>query len=312
MAIAVTPPYNQYSGSPTNWIPKLYAKKVRTTYYDSGVLPAISNTDYVGNIKDMGDEVIVRTRPTVTVSDYTKGSTISYESLTSDSISILIDKAKKYAFLIDAIDEKQADTVLSKEFIEDSAHQMEIAIETAIFADIYNDGSAYNYGATAGFRTLGFNLGASGAPLLLTKSNIIDALTDLKTVLTEYAIPDDGKRWIVLPPWCTGLIDKSDIKNASFSGEDKSRAFKNKYVATIAGFNIHESNLLSTASDGSGVTATNIIFGHRDALCFVNQLVKNSAVELESTFGTGYKGLQVYGYKVVQPKALGWLYAAKG
>lgn len=312
MALPVTPPYNQYSGSPTNYIPKLYAKKVLARYYDSGVLPAISNTDYVGEIKNKGDEVIIRTVPDVTISDYAKGETISYESITSDSISVLVDKAKKYAFRIDDIDEKQCDIVLSKEFIANSAHKMEIAIETAVFADIYNDGSASNYGATAGFKTTGFDLGASGAPILLNKSNIIDYLTDLKTVLTEYAIPDDMRRWIVLPPWATGLIDKSDIKNASFSGDDKSRAFKNKYVATIAGFNIHESNLLSTAADGSGVTATNIIFGHRDALVFVTQLVKNSAVELESTFGVGFKGLQVYGYKVVQPTALGWLYAAKG
>jgi len=312
MAIPVSSPYQQYSGSPSNYIPKIYAKKVRLRYWETSVLPAITNTDYSGNIMDQGDEVIIRTSPDITIDDYHKGDTFTYESIRSDSISLLIDKAKKYSFRVDAIDEKQADIVLDKTFVENSARGMTETIETAFFADIYNDGSSSNYGATAGYRTSGFNLGASGAPVLLNKGNITDQLTDLKTVLTEYKIPDDMKRWIVLPPWATGLIDKSDIKNCSFSGEDKSRAFKNKYVTTIAGFNVYESNQLSTAADGSGVTATNIVFGHKDAICFVTQLVKNESVKLESTFGTGYKGLQVYGYKVVQPTALGWLYAAKG
>jgi hypothetical protein len=309
MALATASGYEQYSGSPTNYIPKIYAKKVLVKYYATGVLPAVANTDYAGQIKEQGDEVIIRTRPTVLISDYTKGGLLQRQSLKSDSISMLVDKAKSYCFLIDAIDSKQSDIVLDAEFISDAGYQMVIAIETPVLADIYSSADAANQGSTAGKKSANINLGVSGAPLQLTKSNILDVLVDLKTVLTEQDVPDDGKRYLILPPRIAGLIDKSDLKNAAFSGKGESTLTqKNGRLGYIAGFNIHESNLMASTADGSGVTAWNMIFGHKDALCFVTQLVKNRSLEVPDTYGRQYDGLQVYGYKVVKAPALGWLY----
>ncbi len=311
MALATAPGYPQYSGTPLNYIPKLYSKKVLVKYYATGVLPAIANTTYAGEVKNQGDEVIIRTRPTVSTFDYQKGQTLQRESLGTASISLLVDKAKGYCFLIGEIDEKQADIVLNKEFIEDSAHQMEIAIETSVFAAIYANAHADNQGSTAGAKSANINLGISGTPLQLTKSNILDSLVDLQTVLDEQNVPDDGNRWVVLPPRIIGLINKSDLKNAAFAGSGESILMKNRFVGQLSGFNIHMSNLLATTVDGA-TTVTNIPFGHKDALCYVTSFVKDRVMEVPDTFGKQYDGLRVYGYKIIKTEAMGWMYAYAG
>ena len=75
---------------------------------------------------------------------------------------------------------------------------------------------------------------------------------------------------------------------------------------------IYNSNLLSTVVDGSD-TVTNMIFGHNTALTFASQLTQNEGpMRDKDFFGDFYRGLQIYGYKVVKPESMGWLYGYKG
>jgi hypothetical protein len=54
-------------------------------------------------------------------------------------------------------------------------------------------------------------------------------------------------------------------------------------------------------------------FGHKCALTFASQLVKNEGnLPSERTFGRLYRGLQVYGYEVIKPEALGYVVIKKG
>ena len=63
-SLTPTPPY---SGT---FIPVLWSTKLIEKFYASTVLAAISNTDYEGEIKNKGDKVIIRTKPTITIKDY--------------------------------------------------------------------------------------------------------------------------------------------------------------------------------------------------------------------------------------------------
>lgn len=86
---------------------------------------------------------------------------------------------------------------------------------------------------------------------------------------------------------------------------------RNGRVGMIGNMMIYNSNLLARTTDG-GNTVTNIIAGQKSALTFASQLVKNETLKAESTFGTLVRGLQVFGYKVVKPEALVYMYAYKG
>ena len=53
-----------------NFIPEVFSKLLQAKFYKQSVLPAISNTDYQGEISGQGDKVIIRTVPAVTINDY--------------------------------------------------------------------------------------------------------------------------------------------------------------------------------------------------------------------------------------------------
>jgi len=190
-----------------------------------------------------------------------------------------------------------------------AAQQLHVAIDKDVIQGIYNDANASNKGATAGADSGAFNLGASGAPLPFTKVNIIDYITDAGTVLEEQDIPDT-ERWIVLPPVFTNLIPKSDLKDASLTG-DKVSPLRNGKLGEIAGMRIYVSRQLYSTTD-SGNTVWYCLAGHPVAVSFAAQLSKTEAIKSEHSFAMKLRGLEVYGYKTVKDTGLACLYARVG
>jgi hypothetical protein len=290
-------------------IPEIWSGKLLVKFYDASTYAAISNTDYEGEIRDLGDKVIIRTTPDLIIEDYVKGQNLNYQNPEPGVIEMLIDKAKSYAYNSDDIDRHQSDINYIEDWAEDASEQMRIAVDSDINATIPADADVNNQGLTAGKRTNAFDLGATGAPVAITKTNVLDILVDCGTVLDEQSVPEN-ERWIVIPPWMAGLIKKSDLKDASLSGDGTS-ILRNGRLGMIDRFTLYKSNLLSTVVDGA-VAPTNIMFGQRHALSFASQLVKDETLPNPHTFGTLHRGLNVYGYKVLKPESLGLLYAYKG
>jgi len=105
--------------------------------------------------------------------------------------------------------------------------------------------------------------------------------------------------------------DNKLLQDASLAGDGTS-ILRNGRIGSIDRFTIYMSNNLSKSTDG-GAQVTNMIFGHMSGLTFASQLTKNEGpMRSEFTFGDKYRGLQVYGYKVVKKEAMGHFYAKKG
>lgn len=302
---------NYETGGPNQNIAWLFSKKAIAKFYDSTVLSAILNADAdLAGIQGLGSKVIFNTIPSVNIKDYAKGDVVNFENLESPSVELDINKAKMFAFKMDKIDIKQFTTDMMSELAKDAAEQMKISIDTDALGTIFADAAAANKGLTAGLKSLSVNLGTTGSSVALTKVNILDMLVDMAVVADEQSWPEDG-RWIVMPPTFTGLIKKSDLKDASLSGDPKS-ILRNGKVGEIDRWHIYNSNLLTGVSD-TGNTSYNIMFGHKSAGVFASQLTETEYFDkLETTFGKGMKGLNVYGYKITKPSSLGVLYAHKG
>jgi len=142
----------------------------------------------------------------------------------------------------------------------------------------------------------------AGAPVGLDKTNILDFLVDIGTVLDEQTIPQTG-RWCVLPPLFCGMLKKSDLKDASMTGDSQS-VLRNGRLGTINQLTLYSSNQIATTADASGVTAHNIIAGTRHAITFASQLLNTETIPNPSDFGDLLRGLQVYGFKVIKEEAL--------
>jgi len=261
------------------------------------------NTDYEGDVKMKGDTIHIRQRPDVTISDYEKGDTIVYEDLVSTLVDMTVDYAKLFAFKVDRIDEKQSDVKLMDIWAADASEQMKIAIDKVVLGAVYTGAAAANIGATAGAGSGNINLGTEAAPLAIDKTNVLDLLVDLGTVLDEQNVPESG-RWVVLPPAVCGKIKKSDLKDASLSGDGTSM-LRNGRLGIIDRFTLYSSNNLKKITDGGGKKSWQCIAGTNHAISFASQITELDYLpKLESTFGSAMRGLNVFGFKVVNGKAM--------
>ncbi len=302
MTFPVAPGGANYTG---NFIPEIWASKLIENFYDSTVLTAISNTDYEGSIKSFGDKVQIRTTPELTVRSYQKGMTLTVERPDKPKITLNIDQGEYFAAVEDDVDKVQADIDLMNAWSKDASERMKIKIDQNVLTGILPDISSLNQGATAGRISGNINLGVTGTPVQITKTNVVDYIVDLGTVLDEANAPEDG-RFLVIPAWIAALIKKSDLKDASLTG-DAQTPLRNGRLGMIDRFTLYMSHNLNKVTDGS-YQAFSCIAGHKMGMTFASQMTDMESLRAESTFGTIIRGLQVYGYKVVKPEALAKLY----
>ena len=88
-----------------NFSPIIYSKQVQLAFRKSSIVEAITNSDYFGEIANMGDSVKVIKEPEITVKSYARGTTITPQDLDDEEFSLTIDKANYFAFKVDDIEE---------------------------------------------------------------------------------------------------------------------------------------------------------------------------------------------------------------
>lgn len=251
----------------------------------------------------MGDTVNIRTTPTVTIRSYVKGQTLTVERPDSTKLQLLIDKGNYFNCIEDDVDRVQSDIKLMDAWSKDASENMKVAVDTDVLTGMLTDIHASNVGATAGAQSASFNLGTSGSPLTVTKdgaggtTSVIDLIVDMGTVLDEANAPESG-RYLVIPAKMAGLIKKSELKDASLTGDGAS-TLRNGRLGQVDRFTIYVSHNLYVSS-----SKYSIIGGHKMGFTFASQMTNMESLRAESTFGNLVRGLQVYGYKVVKPQAL--------
>ena len=300
MAYPVAPGRPNYSGT---FIPEIWSGKLIENFYDATVLSAISNTDYEGEIRRMGDTVNIRTQPNITIREYVKGQNLVVENPDAPKLQLVIDKGEYFSCVEDDIDRVQSDVKLMDMWSKDASEQMKIKIDQRVLTDMLPGIDARNKGATAGAKSAAFNLGTTGAPLTVTKDGastttpVVDLIVDIGTVLDEANVPESD-RFLVIPARMAGLIKKSELKDASLTG-DSVTPLRNGRLGMIDRFTIYVSHNLNVSSG-----KTSIIAGHKMGFTFASQMTEMETLRAQSTFGNIIRGLQVYGYQVVKPEAL--------
>lgn len=304
MAVSTTSGYyvagqttNSYGA---NFVPEIWSGKLQIKFYKSTVLSEITNNDWEGEIKNSGDKVNIRTIPTITISDYTKGMSLTSQVPISTPITLTIDYGKYFQVVVDDVDAAQADVKLMDMFTSDAAQQMKIGIDTAVLSAIAGaspTSAAANQGATAGAISAGINLGTTGAPITLSKSTVLDTILNMGQALDEQNVPEDG-RFVVIPAWMSAMIKGSDLKQAYLTGDDTS-PLRNGKIGMIDRFTVYTSNNLYNAS-----SKWTLLAGTKDAVSFASQITNVETLRSTATFGNIMRGLNVFGFKTVKPEAL--------
>jgi hypothetical protein len=293
------------------FVPEIWSGKLVEKFYDATVLSAISNTDYEGEIKNQGDKVKIRTKPTITISDYRADGALTLQRPVGSTIELNIDQGKYFAVILDDVMEIQSDINNMAMWADDASEQFKITIDTAVLAGILNQATAVeNRGTTAGRISAGINLGVTTTPLSLVdvspgvgEVEVLDMILRLGQALDEQNIPESG-RWLVLPTWAATLIKKSELRQAYLSGDGVSM-LRNGRIGMVDRFTIYVSNLLPAGVAGGLAAGEYAVYaGHPHGLTFASQFSKVETLKAESTFGEILRGLQVYGYKVIDGDAI--------
>jgi hypothetical protein len=290
------------------YTPEIWSGKTLIKFYKATVFGSITNTDYEGEIKDMGDTVHIRTVPDITIRNYTIGQKLVRERPNAGVVDLLIDKGHYYSIVVNDVQKMQSDLNYVEKWTDDASMQMKITVDSGVLSNVYADAHASNKGATAGADTSGYDMGATGASVALDKTNILEYIIDMGSVLDEQSVPET-ERWLVLPPLFCGMIKKSDLKDASLAGDGTS-IMRNGRMGMIDRFELYVSRQIATTADG-GNTVHNCIFGHPTAITFAAQLTKERTLPNPDDFGDLMEGLMVYGYETIKTEALGHFYARK-
>ena len=312
---ASTPPIYPSGGtgnglSAAGFIPEIWSGKLVEKFYNSTVLAAISNTDYEGEIANQGDKVKIRTKPTITIRDYSADGSLQLERPVGNVVELNIDQGKYFNTILDDVMQVQSDLENLSMWSDDAAEQMKIVIDTAVLLGILDGAAAANRGATAGAISGDINLGVTSTPLALVPDTpgmgeveVLDAILRLGQVLDEQNIPETG-RWLVLPAWMATLVKRSELRQAYLSGDSVS-ILRNGRIGMVDRFTLYVSNLLPAGTPAGLASGEYAVYaGHSHGLTFASQVSKVETLRSEMTFGTILRGLQVYGYKVIDSVAI--------
>jgi len=299
-------PYPSYASDSANqFAPQIWSALMVEKFYPSTVIGDIANVDYQGEIKGYGDSVVIRTTPDITITPYTVGMRLTYEIPESPSTLLEIDKGLSFAFAIEDVDKVQSDIDLVADWSADTSKQMAISVDREMFENVPVQSAASNQGATAGAISNDINLGVAGAPIVLDRTNVIDWIVDMGTVMDEQNVPEDN-RSLSLPAKICGLIKKSDLKDASIAGDDTSIA-RNGRLGMIDRFTLYSSNLLNVTNG-----EYNIMASHKSGLTFAAQMDEKLMVHMKNPeqHGELIRGLMVYGYRVIKEESIVWSVAS--
>lgn len=136
--------------------PIKFSLKLIELLYNETVYPKITNTNYEGEIRNEGDRVRVRTLGKLTLSAYTKGTTLVAQDLTPTSEDLIIDQQYYFKFIVDDIDKLQNDVDTINEYAATSKKDMQALIDTDVLTYMRKNvdgdnalGTAYSTGTVA-------------------------------------------------------------------------------------------------------------------------------------------------------------------
>ncbi|MDX2084696.1 MAG: P22 phage major capsid protein family protein [Candidatus Melainabacteria bacterium] len=266
---------------PANFIPEVWSKKLLKIFDKTTVMANVVNRDFEGEITSAGDVVHVRTFGDVTINDYTRDMTISFQTLTDPMVDLTIDQQKYFAFKVDDLDKAQADINILEGYAARGAIAIRNVVDSRLLAH-YADLDTNN------------KIGTDGSPITLSKTNIYAYITDLAQMLDEDNVPQEDRSLVIPPKLKTLLLQSEEFTRATNLGD---RVVQNGYIGNVAGFAVHVTTNMAPVS---GVY--NVLALHRDAISFASQVSKVETVRPYNMFAEAVKGLYLYGSKVMLPK----------
>ena len=134
---------NSVSGQNNSFfLPKVYSKQVLNFFRKSSVVEAITNTDYAGEISNYGDSVRIIKEPVITVYQYERGADITATKLTDQEITLVVDTANAFKFIVDDIESNMSHVNWRDAATSAAAYALRDAFDEGVIAVMFAGVSA--------------------------------------------------------------------------------------------------------------------------------------------------------------------------
>ena len=300
---------NSVSGQANSFfLPSIYSRKVLNFFRKSSVVEAITNTDYAGEISAFGDSVKIIKEPVISVSDYTRNSDTTETRLTDQELTLVVDSAKAFKFIVDDIETNMSHVNFKEVASSSAAYALRDSYDAAVIATMFSGVSSSSpdhvlgadnatdlaAGTFDGTGNLDIGFGSS-------EHDPIDVLARMARLLDEQNVPEEG-RWFVAGPDFYEVLGQASSKLLSVDFNAGQGSIRNGLVSSgkLRGFDMYKSNNIAATSNAAG----KCMGGHISSTATANTILSTEVLRDQSSFGDIVRGLHVYGAKVLRPEAL--------
>ena len=303
---------NSVSGQTNSYfLPSIYSRKVLNFFRKSSVVEAITNTDYAGEISAYGDSVKIIKEPVISVSDYTRNTDTTQTKLTDQEITLVVDSAKAFKFIVDDIETNMSHVNFKEVATSSAAYALRDSYDAAVIANMFSGVSTSSpdhvigADAAAATQTMGQHQGGSNSIDLTgsdgTGADPLDVMAFMAKLLDEQNVPEEG-RWFVAPPAWYEQLSQSGSKLMSVDFNAGQGSIRNGLVSSgkLRGFDMYKSNNIAAPSTAGG----KVLAGHISSTATAQTIISTETLRDPTSFGDIVRGLHVYGSKVLRPEAL--------
>ena len=300
---------NSVAGQTNSYfLPAIYSKKVLNFFRKASVVEAITNTDYAGEISAYGDSVNIIKEPVISVYDYTRGQDTTQTKLTDQELSLVVDSAKAFKFIVDDIETKMSHVNFKEVASSSAAYALKDSFDAAVLATMFSGVSSSSpdhvlgtdnatdlaAGTFDGTGNLDIGFGSS-------EHDPIDVLARMARLLDEQNVPEEG-RWFVAGPDFYEVLGQASSKLLSVDFNAGQGSIRNGLVSSgkLRGFDMYKSNNIASTSNAAG----KCLAGHISSTATAQTIVSTEVLRDPSSFGDIVRGLHVYGAKVLRGEAL--------
>jgi hypothetical protein len=300
---------NSVSGQANSFfLPSIYSKKVLNFFRKASVVEAITNTDYAGEISAYGDSVKIIKEPVITVYDYTRGSDTTQTKLTDQELTLVVDSAKAFKFIVDDIETNMSHVNFKEVASSSAAYALRDSYDAAVIATMFSGVSSSSpdhvlgadnatdlaAGTFDGTGNLDIGFGSS-------EHDPIDVMARMARLLDEQNVPEEG-RWFVASPDFYEQLGQASSKLLSVDFNAGQGSIRNGLVSSgkLRGFDMYKSNNIAATSNAAG----KCLAGHISSTATAQTIISTEVLRDPSSFGDIVRGLHVYGAKVLRGEAL--------
>ena len=303
--------FNAGTSGQTNefFVPEIFSKKIQNFFRKSSVIEAITNTDYAGEISAFGDTVNIIKEPTITVAAYTRAASTATQFLTDQELTLVIDKANSFKFIVDDIEERLSHINFASVGASSAAYTLKDTMDSEVLSAMFAGVSTSSPDHRLGGDGNGSALASFGSNDPLDMGNVSGELSPLKIMarmarlLDDSQVPEEGRWFVAKPEFYEELAD-TDSKLMSSDFNQGDGGVRNGLVASgqIRGFSMYKS---SNVPATTGSTATGqCLGGHMSSTATAQSILNIETLRDTDTFGDIVRGLHVYGRQVLRDDAI--------